>query len=157
MEAGADVCGADTSELCNGVDDNCNGAVDEGFTQRPTFETVDSAVSVLCSPSHAFGQCVAGQCKIAVDGCESGWIDLNLDPVDDCEYSCTPTGAEVCDSLDNDCDGQTDEGFDLQGSTGKSWSRGHACSFPGATPNCIRGVCELSACLPDRYNIDGHA
>jgi hypothetical protein len=49
--------------------------------------------------------------------CNSGWVNLNGVHKDGCEYACTATGEEACDSIDNDCDGQTDEGADPIGCT----------------------------------------
>ncbi|KFE63735.1 MopE-related protein [Hyalangium minutum] len=72
------------TETCNGVDDNCSGAVDEG----------NPGGAVSCSTG-GVGVCAAG-----VTYCTSGAIQ------------CVPTrgpSAEVCDGQDNDCDGQTDE------------------------------------------------
>jgi hypothetical protein len=46
----------------------------------------------------------------AVGGCQPGFVDLDGDPQTGCEASCRPTNPpdEVCDGLDNDCDGGVD-------------------------------------------------
>ncbi|MFH2009460.1 MAG: MopE-related protein [bacterium] len=45
-----------------------------------------------------------------VSGCPAGWVDLNQNPVDGCEYECTYTGPEICQSgNDDNCDGNQDE------------------------------------------------
>ncbi len=71
-------------ETCNGLDDNCDGAVDEG----------DPGGGGACMAA-AFGECKAGKEK-----CENGAI------------KCKPgmPMLETCDGLDNNCDGNTDEG-----------------------------------------------
>ena len=78
-------CSASVSvEVCNGVDDDCNGATDEGAT--------------LCG---AAGQsCVSGTCA-----CGSG---ESL-----CNGTCVTLSAEVCDGVDNNCDGTIDEGLTI--------------------------------------------
>ncbi len=86
------VCGLECppapGEVCNGQDDDCDGEVDEDF---PSLWT-------LCSAGQ--GECLDfGFVRCSSDG--SGT-----------ECSATPgePAQEVCDGLDNDCDGQTDEG-----------------------------------------------
>ncbi len=46
-----------------------------------------------------------------VVACDDGWNNLNQTGDDGCEYGCTPAEppAEVCNALDDDCDGDTDE------------------------------------------------
>ena len=77
------------TELCNAVDDDCDGSVDEGFdTDGDGF----------------FG---------GTTGCENTYL-LNAD-CDDGDAAINPGAAELCDGVDQDCDGGVDEDFDLDG------------------------------------------
>jgi putative metal-binding protein/thrombospondin type 3 repeat protein len=70
-------------EVCNRVDDDCNGSVDEGLGSTT---------------------CGVGACGRTVDNCVGGVLQT-------CTPG-TPT-PEVCNGIDDDCDGKTDEDFDL--------------------------------------------
>ena len=101
LQGGLSACDAPAaaSETCNGVDDDCDGATDEGSAAGCTvwFEDKDydgigaGAGSCLCVQP-GFSSAAAGDC-------------------DDADPQSKPGAAEICDAKDNDCDGQTDEGF----------------------------------------------
>ncbi|RMH40294.1 MAG: hypothetical protein D6689_14200 [Deltaproteobacteria bacterium] len=92
-------------ETCNGIDDDCDGTPDNGFDKAndPRF----CGDCTPCDLPHAVEGCSAGQCTVVA--CEAGYVDVDGDPANGCEYACTPTGVEVCDGIDNDCDKQVDE------------------------------------------------
>ena len=62
---------------------------------------------------------------------------------------------ELCDGVDNDCDGFVDEQFDLFTDPENCGECGHGCSFDAAIPGCEGGECVITACQPGYTNRDG--
>ncbi len=139
-------CGAAAqTEVCNAIDDDCNGTTDDGIAPPPD----------LCEATNTLGTCVGSWL------CEpSGW-----------RCAVAPPATETCDGHDNDCNGATDEGFrDLAtgvyesdvacGSCGVDCTRDlgpgdHAhgtCLTAGAAPACGMICCTADDAHP---NCDG--
>jgi hypothetical protein len=113
-----------SEETCDGHDNDCdcpgdtNGdttvcgpgdeGVDEGFDK--TQPASCGPFCVACNYSHAEALCVDGQCRPGA--CDEGWHDFDGLTHNGCETQCTPTNDSVerCDGIDNDCDGEIDEG-----------------------------------------------
>ncbi|MDP6935716.1 MAG: putative metal-binding motif-containing protein, partial [Myxococcota bacterium] len=85
----------DGTESCNEVDDDCDGNVDDGVT------------TVYYADSDEDGY---GSVDVTTEACSqpSGYVTDYTD-CDDADASASPGGEEVCDGIDNDCDGFTDE------------------------------------------------
>jgi hypothetical protein len=116
-------------EVCNGKDDNCNNVVDEGFDL--TTDTLNCGrCGVTCSYPFARAACNAGVC--AMGTCLAGFFDANGSDADGCECQKTNGGVEVCDGIDNNCDGHIDEPANLT-SPPTCRSKG-VCA--GVTPTC---------------------
>jgi len=143
---GALSCGGTppAAEVCDGLDNDCNGTVDDGYDKQNDPRTCGSCAP--CSLAHATPGCSTGHCTIA--RCDQGWIDANSDAGDGCEATCPFRGAEVCNGLDDDCDGLVDNADpDLVvppnrcptagACAGSNWtcngSSGWRCTFP--SPN----------------------
>ena len=84
----------DADEQCNDVDDNCNGDVDEGI----------DAIWYLDSDGDGWGAVdqTASDCEAP-----SGYT-ANAGDCDDTDAAVSPGGTEVCNSIDDDCDGTID-------------------------------------------------
>ena len=145
---------ADGVEICNQADDDCDAQVDEGFDlQNDGFHC--GACGVECNFPNGDIKCEAGECVRG--SCFDGWLDLNQELADGCEYSCIVShdGVELCDERDNDCDGATDEEFDLATSNAHCGACNRPCAAANAIIGCIDGACIFEGCQAGFVDIDG--
>ena len=84
-------------ELCNDLDDDCDGAVDPAASldAAPWYADLDG--DTYGDPTRMFMACV--QPDATVD---------NADDCNDYEVTISPVGVELCNGHDDDCDGVTD-------------------------------------------------
>ena len=148
----ADGCVAVGEEMCNDNDDDCDGLVDEEL-DTTTDPRNCGGCGTECVLPFAFPGCAASECVI--ERCEIGHHDLNGVPADGCEYECPPSGDELCDERDNDCDGASDEGFDLTSDLEHCGMCGNTCTFANATASCVDSACVRGTCNTGFIDLDG--
>jgi len=123
LESGTCVCVPSGEEICDGTDNDCNGELDEGFG--------------------AGEPCSAGVGACAADGVQA------CDSPDSVACNAVPgePSAEVCDTIDNNCDGTVDEGFNENcGCASDS-----ECGGPSSGQ-----VCEPDVCIPGCRGTNGN-
>ncbi|HNO29851.1 MAG TPA: putative metal-binding motif-containing protein, partial [Chitinophagales bacterium] len=111
------------TEICNGIDDDCDGSTDEGVTL--TFYA-DTDGDTYGDPASTTTACSA----------PIGYVANNTD-CNDANAAINPGATEVCNLVDDDCDGLTDEGVttvfyaDADGDGfGDAASTTNACTAP---------------------------
>jgi len=72
-------CVYNPPEICNGIDDDCDGTIDGPGSEAS------------CQLPHATAQCVSGAC--AVGACDSGFGDCDTNPANGCESDLTSDSA----------------------------------------------------------------
>ena len=119
------VAGTPTAEVCDGIDNNCNGSVDDGLG------------TVTCG---------VGACQNTVPSCVSGSANTCI--------AGTPM-SEVCDGIDNNCDGSVDEGLGtISCGVGACQTTVPAC-VSGSTNTCTPGAPSAEVCDGIDNNCNG--
>jgi hypothetical protein len=108
-------------ELCNEVDDDCNGKVDDGFERAGT-------------------KCFAGQGECKAEGKVACSADGSAST---CSATAKAPGTEVCDAKDNDCNGTVDDGI---AGTGAECKTGEPGMCSDGLKQCVAGAIK---CMPN--------
>ncbi len=93
-----DAVNPDASEVCNEVDDDCDGLVDDSARDAGTW--------YADTDGDTYGD---GDSSLSACDAPSGYVATSTD-CDDSASGTYPGASEYCDDEDNDCDGSTDEG-----------------------------------------------
>jgi microsomal dipeptidase-like Zn-dependent dipeptidase len=131
------------AEICDGVDNNCNVSIDEGV-QNTYYKDIDG--DGYGNPNNPIPACSQ----------TAGYVTNNADCNDD-NSAVHPGVAELCDGVDNNCNGSIDEGLDKDKD---GWT---ICSgdcndkdagiYPGAPENCRNEVDDNCNGTIDEANI----
>ncbi|MFT3921717.1 MAG: putative metal-binding motif-containing protein [Myxococcales bacterium] len=138
-----------TAELCNSHDDDCDQGVDEGtevgfYLDQDGDGVGAGALQSGCIP-------LASSDAGSLDASSPTAVSTRGDDCDDANPARSPTHAELCDGVDNDCDGQLDNGA-TNVCGGSCTEAARALNLGDACNNGLKGACRREgqiACQTD--------
>ncbi|MEC8380079.1 MAG: MopE-related protein [Myxococcota bacterium] len=129
------------SEICNGIDDNCDSQIDEGIPTN-TYYT-DSDGDGYGDPTATNNSCS-----------QPNGTANNANDCDDGNAAVNPNASEICNNIDDDCDGFVDES---SGNNGPQWyydadGDGYGSGSPASSCNQPTGYVSLDGDCNDSDN-----
>jgi hypothetical protein len=124
------------NEICDGIDNDCDGNIDNGLNFITYYSDTDG---------DGFG---TGNGQSLCQNPGNGFVTVGGD-CNDTDDQINPSAIEICDGIDNDCDGSTDEGLNFityytdadndgfgTGSTGLSFCENPGIGFSTNNQDC---------------------
>ena len=114
-----------------------------------------------CAAVAGAGQrCVpdSGFCGTCVDGDSDGFVVGDLCGTQDCDDTQSqifPGAAEVCNTVDDDCDGRIDEDTNRLTDPNNCGTCGNVCDAETTTGECMAGRCRATSCAEGFIDCDG--
>ena len=169
--------GEEEPEVCDGVDNDCNGEIDDIFDcrtgmTRECTTTCDTTGEQTCNASCEWGVCVppSETCNGIDDDCDGGCDDgfqCCQGTDGNCTTTCGTTGSrtcsssctwgfcvppsEVCNGIDDDCDGGCDDGYQCcRGAEGICTT---GCGTIGS--RTCSSSCTWGSCMPPSEQCNG--
>ena len=130
----------DATEFCNGLDDNCDGAIDEAGATGETTTYADSDGDGFGDADEATTACDHAGDRVADDtDCDDAAAEVN------------PGAIEACNDIDDNCDGDVDEA----GATGETTTYADTDSDGFGDPDSGEDACTHdSARIDDSSDCD---
>ncbi len=157
------------TEICNGIDDDCDNLTDEGFDVdgdgyttcagdcNDNNASVNSGVTEICNG-------IDDDCDNLIDE----GFDVDGDGYTTCAGDCNdnnasmnPGATEICNGIDDDCDNLIDEVFDVDGDGDGFTTCAGDCNDnnsavrPGATEICNGIDDDCDTFIDEGFDVDG--
>ena len=128
------------TELCDGINQNCNLQIDDGCDGDADGYCKDSPPASVANCYLGMPLAMEEQCAAVEKSCPNGFFDC-----DDKNYMVHPGAADICNNQDDNCDSVVDEGYDVD-------QDGYCAAEALITPDCIYCLANSPADCNDTYS-----